>query len=420
MVDSLLGIANYYQIPSIVISPTGTMRHTDEFVGNPFNPSYNPQRYSEYSDRMCLKQRLINTITAIFDELSYTFMYIPSQEIIYRRYFNELKPKDQADLPPLIDLVHNVSLVFVNSHNAINYPRAFVPNMIEVGGIHIKNETYIAKDAEKYMEPFDGVIYFSLGTKIKSKDLPDDKRNAFVNVFKAMHRFSIFWKWENATLVNQSDNVVIGPWLPQQDLLAHPSVKLFITHGGQLSEMEGVYFRTPMIGIPVTDEDRLNIVRATKKGYMRMLDYNNITEESITEAINDVLNNPSYQEAVNRAADLFKLNAIHPLDNAVYHVEYVLKTKGAHHLRTSVVQMPFWKSLMIDVTLIIVTVLLLIVSIPFVITLYILRRNYNKTTRTKNDSKNKPPNSGNNNDVVTKNKNSMVRDKKNANKLKHH
>lgn len=46
-------------------------------------------------------------------------------------------------------------------------------------------------------------------------------------------------------------NVRIQPWLPQQDLLGHPGVKAFLTHGGIHSMYEGIYHAVPMVLMPL-------------------------------------------------------------------------------------------------------------------------------------------------------------------------
>lgn len=96
----------------------------------------------------------------------------------------------------------------------------------------------------------DGFIYLSFGSVIKSTDMPDEQRKVFVNVFSRL-RQRILWKWENGTMEGAPDNVRMSKWVPQQDILAHPKIKLFITHGGLLSTQEAVYHGVPLVGLPI-------------------------------------------------------------------------------------------------------------------------------------------------------------------------
>ncbi|MDK2413786.1 hypothetical protein QHH03_32345, partial [Aphanizomenon sp. 202] len=61
----------------------------------------------------------------------------------------------------------------------------------------------------------------------------------FVEAFKQLKQ-RVIWKYEVA-LEGVSDNVLMRKWLPQQDILAHPNVRVFITHGGLLSTQESFY-----------------------------------------------------------------------------------------------------------------------------------------------------------------------------------
>ena len=41
------------------------------------------------------------------------------------------------------------------------------------------------------------------------------------------------------------------PWIPQQDLLGHPAVKAFLTHGGIHSIYEALFHGQPMVIMPL-------------------------------------------------------------------------------------------------------------------------------------------------------------------------
>jgi glucuronosyltransferase len=62
------------------------------------------------------------------------------------------------------------------------------------------------------------VIYFSLGSNVRSDHLPEEKRLAFVEAFSELPQ-KVLWKWESDVLPGQPSNVKLGKWLPQQDIL---------------------------------------------------------------------------------------------------------------------------------------------------------------------------------------------------------
>jgi glucuronosyltransferase len=80
------------------------------------------------------------------------------------------------------------------------------------------------QDLQKFLdEAKDGVIYFSLGTSVKSDRMPQEKRRIFIEAFSTLPQ-KILWKWEAAHLPEQPANVKTGAWLPQQDILGNMAV----------------------------------------------------------------------------------------------------------------------------------------------------------------------------------------------------
>jgi len=64
------------------------------------------------------------------------------------------------------------------------------------------------------------VIYFSLGSNVRSDHMPEEKRHAFLQAFSELPQ-KILWKWESNILPGQPANVKLGKWLPQQDILGN-------------------------------------------------------------------------------------------------------------------------------------------------------------------------------------------------------
>lgn len=63
-----------------------------------------------------------------------------------------------------------------------------------------------------------GVIYMSFGSNVHSSELPLDKKNAFLNVFRKLE-YTVLWKWEDENLKSKPHNLIIRKWLPQKEIL---------------------------------------------------------------------------------------------------------------------------------------------------------------------------------------------------------
>lgn len=57
----------------------------------------------------------------------------------------------------------------------------------------------------------------------------------------------------------------------------------------------------------------------------------------------------SYTENAKMLAAIFKDRPITVMDNAIYWTEYVLKYKGAYHLRSAAVKLPWYSEYLLDV-----------------------------------------------------------------------
>lgn len=64
----------------------------------------------------------------------------------------------------------------------------------------------------------EGVVYFSLGSNLRSAQLPNATRDAILKTFSKLNK-TVLWKWEDENMPNKPDNVVILPWMPQQAIL---------------------------------------------------------------------------------------------------------------------------------------------------------------------------------------------------------
>jgi glucuronosyltransferase len=76
-----------------------------------------------------------------------------------------------------------------------------------------------SQDLQSYLdESPDGVIYFSMGSNLRSSNMKNATINALLQAFSQLKQ-NVLWKWETDSLPGKPSNVKVGKWLPQSDIL---------------------------------------------------------------------------------------------------------------------------------------------------------------------------------------------------------
>lgn len=74
--------------------------------------------------------------------------------------------------------------------------------------------------------------------------------------------------------------------------VGHRNTKLFISHGGLLGIQEAIYQAVPVLGLPLCNDQYSNIAVTTKQGFGIKLDWNNLTDVSLRNAIERLIDDP--------------------------------------------------------------------------------------------------------------------------------
>lgn len=80
----------------------------------------------------------------------------------------------------------------------------------------------------------------------------------------------------------------LGVETKQIGFTAHPNVKLFITHGGARSLEEAVFYKVPIIGLPLVKSRKVFINEITRHGAGEILDPYNLDKETVKATITKV------------------------------------------------------------------------------------------------------------------------------------
>lgn len=211
MCEALVVLGHHFNAPVIGVSTLGTMEMINLITWNPQPFPYVPSLSLPFSDEMTFLQRTVNTINSITITLLASLAVFPSHAALIKEKF--------PNAPPFIEMLHNVSLIFLNSHYSIvETPRPYQPNMIPIGGFHVQPQE-MAPDLKRFLDnAIEGVVLFSLGSNLQSTELPVDKLDL---ILKCLEKFpqKFLWKFEDDDFLRLPQNVRVMKWIPQRAVL---------------------------------------------------------------------------------------------------------------------------------------------------------------------------------------------------------
>ncbi|XP_016953639.1 UDP-glycosyltransferase UGT5 [Drosophila biarmipes] len=375
--EGALILGHLYQIPIITISTFGYANYLSQLFGIMSPWSYVPHAYMPYTDRMSLWERIGNVAISGAEDLVREFSYYPGQDAVLKKHFSKLLDR----VPTIKELERNISAILLNTYMPLASARPLAYNMIPVGGLHIQPPKALPEHLQKFLdEATHGAIYFSLGSQVRSADMPPEKLKIFLDVFGSLKQ-RVLWKFEDETLPNLPANVRVQSWLPQADILAHPNVKVFIAHGGLFGTQEAVHNGIPILGMPVYCDQHQNINQGKNAGYALGLDYRTVSVEKLRGLLLELIENPKYRNNMKRASRVFRDRPLGAMDTAMYWINYVIEHRGAPHLVAAGVELPWYQFYLLDI----VALALAAILLPIAALILICRRSSSKPK--KNPSK---------------------------------
>lgn len=132
--EYLLGFSHKFRAPVVTIQPFGAFSLVNKVAGNSLSLSYIPDFAFPSSDRLNLYERLLNAFSITTSVLYYYTEHLPKQQELMQSLFKD------PTMPPLLDMVHNISLFINNAAVNVQYAQPYTPNIVPVGGIHLDKD----------------------------------------------------------------------------------------------------------------------------------------------------------------------------------------------------------------------------------------------------------------------------------------
>ena len=308
----------------------------------PSLPSFvpNQMQYPPLTPRMTFWERLTNFIAHVSWVLYVDQLPMASDELITK--YAPGKP------PVSMNYLAGQSLLWlIDNDLVIDYPRPMMPNEINIGGLSLIPVKPLSPDLQAFvMAAKKGIIIATFGSVAV---IPEYIMLKIIAGLKLLPMdYHIIVRWHLPDVPDVPANIKLMKYVPQNDLLAHPKTKLFVTHCGANGHFEALSHGVPMVNIPVFYDQIYNAKRADYHGFSKTLSILDFTPDELRAVIQDIMGDNTYKEKISRASAIFSSQPMGPRQRAAFWVEHVL-AYGGDHLRSHALDMPAYQYLMIDI-----------------------------------------------------------------------
>ncbi|XP_076172011.1 UDP-glycosyltransferase family 50 member B3 [Ptiloglossa arizonensis] len=351
--ECLLGVLHGENVPTIMLNTVALYSGSMGRQGNPSPWSVTPYFGKPFTQDMNFFQRILNAACLVTLRIMHWIMVTGYVQPVLRKYLGD-------QLPDVRDLTTEIPLTLQNSHYSVADSVPYLTNVVNVACLHCNPAAQLGPDLETFLQR--GFIFVSMGSSVRASGMPEALRKIFVAAFATLP-YNVVWKWEAGKIKDLPSNVRTAAWWPQQDLLGHPKLRAFVSHGGLLSLHEAAYHGAPTLVLPVFCDHDGNAAQAEKLGYALVMDLASIAIGNLREGILKVasVHNNSYRMAAKKRSSLLRELPISPRKLATWWVEHVIEYKGAEHLKSSTRYMSAVQYYSIDVvTFYAITMVLLV------------------------------------------------------------
>uniref|UniRef100_A0A7E5A0M2 UDP-glucuronosyltransferase n=1 Tax=Panagrellus redivivus TaxID=6233 RepID=A0A7E5A0M2_PANRE len=253
--------------------------------------SYSPGMMSTVTEKMTFLQRVSNMFSYGFGKLFVQPAMTGTVTKVIQKHYPDFD-YDKA--------VAKSSFFLFNAEEHVSYVLPRTPKIINIPNMdNDKPKPLTGKISEIVeSEKTKGIVLFSFGSVIQAFSMPSRVKEAFLGAFSEFPEITFFWKYEKPEDGTASNipNVIVDKWLPQRDLLYHPKIRAFITHGGQNSLNEAAVAGVPLLSLPVFADQPTNTELIKYRGTGLGIDHKTITKEKVVASLREILNNDKYRE----------------------------------------------------------------------------------------------------------------------------
>ncbi|TKR89269.1 hypothetical protein L596_013400 [Steinernema carpocapsae] len=322
----LCGMPFFHEIgvkKHVLVSSMMLIEWVGAIFAAPNLPSLVPASFGELSNRMSYLQRIENIADIWIGDKFFDDMRRLTQSVIDKKYGRQVMDVRQK--------LTEATFVITNSDPLIDFPRPISERILNIGGISVPPAKPLDTFWEDVVTRRRKTVLFSFGSVAKSALMPAEVKKSVLETFSRFPDTTFIWKYENEShnVAARYPNIVASKWVPQNDLLNHPRMSLFITHSGMASTLETSARGVPMLCIPLFGDQMRNAKMVETIGTSISVDKKVMYDPDKFEAhISDLLSNDSYRQKAQRLAEMIKHRPRDQRRSLVKYIEFAAKFGG--------------------------------------------------------------------------------------------
>lgn len=244
-------------------------------------------------------------------------------------------------LQTMDDLNHQVHLSLINDHPALSFPHLDPLNAINVGCFYCRPAKPLPNDITQFTDSSDSpIIYVSFGSYAASENVPWFEE--FITQLEDLDVKVILKgvEGDKSGLAALSDKFLVKSWISQKDLLGSGKVKVFISHCGNNGRLESVFYKVPILCVPLYGDQYMNAKLIQKRKFGRMVLKEEMFGETggLVEALSDMLDNHSlYKENTEIASDILQSAPASGSDKILYYFRLLVKNGNLDFMKNDVI-----------------------------------------------------------------------------------
>ncbi|KAF8356230.1 hypothetical protein PRIPAC_97853 [Pristionchus pacificus] len=345
--------------------------HHDEF-GVPAALSYNPSSLTRKLDVHSFSSRAWNLYAHWLTRLQ--FAGPRSQvEALFKRRFGD-------DYPTLKEISSNVAYVFTNSEPLLDFATPTLTRVVSIGGLGAKEPKQLDEYWTTVMTRRPRVVLISFGSIAQSFLLAPAVKQTILKVAAALPSITFIWKYERTDAfalaeAAKIENLILTEWMPQNDLLNHPNMAVFITHGGMGSVQELALRGKPAILVPVFADQPRNAAMMEHNRLGKVLSKLEIGDhEKIMTLLQELLDNPEYADNAKRMSQMLAKKPFSSKDTLLRYVDFAAEFGPSTALSPQSHDMSFIEYHNLDIVLVAFLLALIVVYVAIKLICFVLRR----------------------------------------------